>query len=330
MEHWELKQMQSLPLQAKVIKTQQRIKEWYERYDGNVYVSFSGGKDSTVLLDIARDLYPDIPAVFVDTGLEYPEVKDFVKTIDNVVVLKPKMVFTEVIKKYGYPVISKEQSQFISEVRNCKNKDGINYFKRLNGNKWGRGKISEKWKYLIDAPFKISNKCCSIMKKDPARDYEKASGNHPITGMMASESSKRTIDYLKTGCNAFDIKRPQSQPMGFWTEQDVLDYLRVCELPYASVYGDIVEDESGTLTTTGADRTGCMFCMFGIHLEKGMNRFQRMQTTHPQLWDYCINNLNLKEVLDFIGVPYGRSKVSKAKYKALYVVECGATYMSVV
>mgnify|MGYP000264252689 CR=1 FL=1 len=54
--------------------------EWYMRYDGQVFISFSGGKDSTVLLDLARRVYPDIPAVYVDTGLEYPELRDFVKT----------------------------------------------------------------------------------------------------------------------------------------------------------------------------------------------------------------------------------------------------------
>lgn len=76
--------MQSWSLEHKIQVTQTRIIEWYERNDGKVYISFSGGKDSTVLLDLARRIYPDIPAVFVDTGLEYPEIKEFVKTIPNV------------------------------------------------------------------------------------------------------------------------------------------------------------------------------------------------------------------------------------------------------
>jgi 3'-phosphoadenosine 5'-phosphosulfate sulfotransferase (PAPS reductase)/FAD synthetase len=72
MERWELQQLQGLPLELKVLKSKQRIKEWYEHYNGDVYVSFSGGKDSTVLLRMVRELYPDVPAVFIDTGLEYP------------------------------------------------------------------------------------------------------------------------------------------------------------------------------------------------------------------------------------------------------------------
>ena len=71
-------------------------------------MAFSGGKDSTVLLDIARKIYPDIEAVYNDTGLEYPELREFVKTIDNVTWLRPKENFKKVVQKYGYPVISKE------------------------------------------------------------------------------------------------------------------------------------------------------------------------------------------------------------------------------
>jgi 3'-phosphoadenosine 5'-phosphosulfate sulfotransferase (PAPS reductase)/FAD synthetase len=97
MESWELQQLQGLPLEAKIIKTKIRIREWYEHWNGDVYISFSGGKDSTVLLDLVRSIYPDVPAVFVDTGLEYPEIREFVKTFDNVVWVRPKMNFKDVV-----------------------------------------------------------------------------------------------------------------------------------------------------------------------------------------------------------------------------------------
>ena len=80
----DLKEMQAWSLERKIQVTQTRILEWYMKNGGQVYVSFSGGKDSTILLDLARRIYPDIPAVFVDTGLEYPEIREFVKTIENV------------------------------------------------------------------------------------------------------------------------------------------------------------------------------------------------------------------------------------------------------
>ena len=90
---YDLKQMQSLPLSAKIVMTKQRIIDWYEFWNGNVYVSFSGGKDSTVLLHLVRSIYPDVEAVFVDTGLEYPEIKQFVKSIDNVIILRLEKTF---------------------------------------------------------------------------------------------------------------------------------------------------------------------------------------------------------------------------------------------
>lgn len=95
----ELQMLQALPLEIKIMKTQQRIREWVQYYGENgVAVSFSGGKDSTVLLHLVRQLYPNVEAMFVDTGLEYPEIRQFVKTFDNVTILRPKMRFDELLK----------------------------------------------------------------------------------------------------------------------------------------------------------------------------------------------------------------------------------------
>lgn len=112
----QLKILQALPLDIKIRKTEIRIREWYEHWEGNVYVSFSGGKDSTVLLDIVRRLYPDVPAVFSDTGLEYPEIKEFVKTFPNVTIVRPKHSFKEILTKYGYPIISKEVANTVDNA----------------------------------------------------------------------------------------------------------------------------------------------------------------------------------------------------------------------
>ncbi|MFA6832929.1 MAG: phosphoadenosine phosphosulfate reductase family protein [Bacteroidaceae bacterium] len=305
-----------LPLNRKIGITQSRIIEWYQRYDGKVYISFSGGKDSTVLLDIVRKIYPDVPAIFLDTGLEYPEIRDFVKTKENVTWLVPekynrekkqyeRYTFKEVLNDYGYPLISKEQAAFIQEYRTTKSEKLKDI--RWNGNKSGRGKISPKWRPLVDAPFIVSDKCCDVMKKRPAHKYEKETGNYPIIATMADESAQRKSNWLMYGCNAFDTKRPTSRPMSFWTEQDVLNYITTYDIPYASVYGDIVEDQSGKLKTTLCDRTGCVFCGFGCQCEKEPNRFQRLKVTHPKLHEFCMKpkeegGLGMKEVLDYINV----------------------------
>ena len=311
----ELRLMQNYPLELKIMKTKQRIIEWVSYYGlEGVYVSFSGGKDSTVLLTIAREIYPNIKALYIDTGLEYPEVKEFVKTWDNVDIIRPKMSFKEVINKYGYPVISKEQSQYIYDYRNTKSEKMKDI--RINGNKWGRGKISKKWLYMIDAPFKVSDKCCNVMKKNPAKEYEKKNNVVPIVGTLAEESALRTTHYIKNGCNAFDSKRPKSTPLGFWTNQDILQYIKEYNIEIPSVYGDIIEVE-GKLKTTGCDRTGCIYCAYGCHLEEE-NRFLRLEQTHPQLHQYCINDLGMKDVLTYMNIKYTNKdiiEVGKEKVK---------------
>lgn len=289
-KHWQLRQRQSLPLDIKIKLSKIRIREWYNFYGGDVYISFSGGKDSTVLLHLVRELYPQIPAVFLDTGLEYPEIKKFVRKTNNVIWLKPKLSFRQIIDKYGFPLVSKENAHKIYEIRTTKSEKLKS--KRLYGDAKGNGKLPEKWKYLIDTDIKISSTCCDIMKKNPAKKYEKETNRKPFIGTMASDSSSRTISYMRRGCNSFSGTRSISNPLGFWLEEDVWSYLKNYGVPYSKIYD------------MGYTRTGCMFCMFGVHLEKEPNRFQRMKQTHPKLWDYCIKRLDLKTPLDMIGVPY--------------------------
>ena len=301
MNKTELTMLQSLPLDIKIAKSKRRIQEWVDYYgEDGVYISFSGGKDSTVLLDLVRQVNPNIPAVFIDTGLEYPEIKEFVKTKDNIITLRPKMSFKQVIEKYGYPMVSKEQANYLDDIRTSTPKMRI---RRLEGDSQGRFKLSKKWYYLIDAPFKVSHRCCNIMKKEPAKRYERETRRVPFIGTLAEESKLRQQSYLKTGCNAFNSKRPNSTPLGFWKEQDILQYIKDNNLEICSVYGDIVE-EDGKLVLTGLQRSGCVYCGYAVHLEKEPNRYQRLELTHPQLHEYCMNKLGFKEVCEYMNIPY--------------------------
>lgn len=292
MDRETIKARQELPLSKKIKLAQERIAEWYEAWDGEVYISFSGGKDSTVLLDLVRSVYPDVPAVFADTGLEYPEIRQFVKGIENVVWLRPKLPFHKVIEKYGYPVISKEVAKQLSEARNTKS-EKLRH-KRLHGedNKFKSGKIPEKWKFLLEADFKISDKCCHYLKKEPFYQYEKQTGRKGYIGIMASDSLYRLQHFKRTGCNAFDTKRPMSKPMAYFSTSDVWEYIKKYSLAYSPVYD------------MGYGYTGCMFCCFGVQREQEPNKFQTMKQTHPKQWEYCINKLGIGRVLDYIGIKY--------------------------
>lgn len=300
----ELRIMQALPLELKVAKTKLRIREWVNEFgvDG-VYVAFSGGKDSTVLLHIVRELYPNVGAVFVNSGLEYPEIQRFVKSFDNVTILRPKMRFDEVITKYGYPILGKEIALKIEYAR----KGSQWAIKCVDGTSGKSQRYNiEKYKPLVDANFLVSSRCCSVMKKTPIHDYAKKSGKVGITGQTADESALRTQQWLKNGCNGFNLENPVSNPMSFWTEQDILQYIKKNQIPIASVYGDIVyaendqqqrmfDDAAERLKTTGCSRTGCIFCGFGCHLEKSPTRFQLLKKTHPRQYEYCIGGGEFNE-----------------------------------
>ena len=362
--------MQAWELNRKILVSLTKILEWCLHWNWMVYVSFSGGKDSTVLLDLVCRVWAahkeehgdaELNIVFVDTGLEYPEIREFVKVYIpwlmkkynikiKLVWLIPELNFRQVITKCGYPVIGKEQADYIHRIRSNKKafkafKLGLHkkplktllkhaaflpfvFFKCLFGITKKQVKrfteteemppnrrafkISKTHTKLIDAPFKVSHRCCYYMKKKPFYDYEKQTGRKPIIGVMADEGEVRNQAYLKYGCNAFGAERPKSTPLGPWKEHDIFEYITVYELPYCCVYGSIILETREGISyfhCTGVDRTGCMFCMFGVHLEVEPNRFQRMAVTHPKQYYYCMRpwdegGLGLAEVLDYINAPY--------------------------
>lgn len=263
-----LKIRQAYPLWMKEGISKQRINSAIDLYGREgLYVSFSGGKDSTVLhylvaeVEIERFGDIQIPRVFVDTGLEFPELKEFVYELkrelgDIVIILRADLNFRQVLNIYGYPIISKSQAMAIRKLTTQNLSDKYRN-KLLYGDEKGTaGKLSNKWHYLLEAPFKISEQCCDVMKKRPFHKFGKTTGRIPITGVMANESNNREIRYIKDGgCNAFDNKRPQSKPLSTWLTTDILEYLKVHKKRYCEVYGDIIEKD-GKFVTTGEQRTG--------------------------------------------------------------------------
>lgn len=187
------KELMSLDTEYKEIITYGKIEEWVTAWDGQVYVSFSGGKDSTVLAYLAANWLshfrtPPWPLnlVFINTGLEYPEIQKFVneytdwlrkkfpRVTINLTRLRPKMNIRQVVRKYGYSIVSKEVAGSVYEAR--KNPNCVRA-KKLRGELLDKeGKPSayncDNWAFLLDAPFPISDRCCHVMKKASAHRYD--------------------------------------------------------------------------------------------------------------------------------------------------------------
>lgn len=289
-----LMEYQAMPLEAKIMMSVNRIHEFYTGYGsskgyGNCYVSFSGGKDSTVLLDLVRRLYPDVKGVFVNTGLEYPEIQSFVYKQNNIDIIRPRMSFIDVITRYGYPLISKEVAEAIRVARKIKQrgyKERTQRREELTG-VGGHYYSKHKWLPLVELPIKISGQCCNIMKKETAKHYGKNNHVFPFVGTLAEESKLRRTEWLRSGCNSFSGKII-SRPLSFWTEQDILEYIKTTGINISAVYGKI-EGEPGNLKCSNCERTGCIYCGFGVHIEKGKSRFQKLMELHPRGYEYCMN-----------------------------------------
>ena len=358
-----LAQLQAMSLNDKFQRTLGLVGEWHNYYHDNVYVSCSGGKDSTVLADIdakwCKMINQPLNLAFSNTGLEYPEIQRHVRELKpyfedkydievNLTVVRPKMQFSEVISKYGYPLIGKEVAEAIYYARRIrsqssngererdagrhggdessfaakdyraitpehkKSKSGAgteengtrrhtinrresqptaqsrgswNTYESKQRDRWVLSGFrsaagvepfksqfnKERWLPLArDVPFMISHYCCNVMKKSPLAKFQKQTGMYPFLGTMAEESRLRTQAWIRHGCNAFEGSKHTSQPLSFWTEQDILAYTLKSELPLASVYGEIVAvdgnglefdpssliGDCGKLKCTGCQRTG--------------------------------------------------------------------------
>ncbi len=305
----DLIMLQSLPLDIKVAKTKARIREYVEELGiDNVYVSYSGGKDSQVLLHIAQSMYPDIKAAFINTGVEFPETVTHVinqkRNGLNLDVIQPKRTFKQVVEKYGYPAISKEQALYIYQYKTSKSKHTRDM--RINGRngKFSNFTIAKKYLYLLNEPIKISEHCCHSLKKNPIKLYEKRTKRKPIVATMAYESKLRETSYLKTGYNSFVGKRMMSVPMSFWVEEDIYEYVKLNNITLSECY-----------TKHKMDRTGCYGCLFGCHMEErktGTNRIVRLKQTHPNLYNHLMNNMNYNYVMKLLKLKTGDELENKS------------------
>lgn len=260
------------------------------------YVSFSGGLNSTVLLDLARRFVdPNMKGVFCSTGNEYPEIVRFVRHTENIEIIRPAITPREVMTRYGFPLVSKEQAHAVRDIRTSQSEKLRNY--RLYGDgKRTSGVLAAKWRYLVSEPYMTSEKCCEILKKRPFHKYNNRTKSLPMVGTMAGESKRREFTYLtRGGCNAFsnDPAKVHSAPLSIWTGADCWAYLQKFAIPYCPIYD-----------VPGIDRTGCVCCGFGAHI--GGSRFSVLYNLHPKLYHmvmaYTNNGYTLRHALRRMGI----------------------------
>lgn len=284
-------------LYRKIEAARSIIRDAYVKNGGKLFISFSGGKDSTVLRHIVLSMYPELKSVFSNTTNELAEIVRYVKQFEGVITVVPTISFTEVITRYGFPLISKEVSQKISELKHTQSKT-LRYG-RLDGDAKGNGKLPDKWRYVAEQAFDVTHKCCKILKKDPLEKWAKAHRLKPIIALMADESKlrqqlalygdndKKIYPLLRTG----------------WCEADIWAYAEFYGIRFAECYYDRIVD--GVLVEA-LERSGCEYCGFGNTLEK-KDRFERSMIVSPKRYEKIMsiqnNGVTFKEAIDIVKEP---------------------------
>lgn len=283
----ELRRLQKMPYEWKVSHAIDVIREFVEHEGENgVYVSFSGGKDSLVLLHLVRSIYPNVPAVFANTGIEFPEQVKFVRSFENVTEVYPLKHFPRIIKEDGIVYPSKEVAMYVRDAKKGCNY-AVNGFNGLDskGHKKRYKARFRRWAFLLDCGVKISPVCCELMKETPLKNYEKQNCRSPFIGIRAEESFRRAVGWMKSGCNSIDGIRHKSTPLSLWVESDVMRYVHENGIKLSPMYAD-----------AGMKRTGCMFCPVPI-AHKDSRNIEYARRNHPKLYETIMKKHGLEEML---------------------------------
>jgi 3'-phosphoadenosine 5'-phosphosulfate sulfotransferase (PAPS reductase)/FAD synthetase len=325
MTQYEFQQKQSLPYEAKVNHAIIRAQEFYEKMEGSVFCSVGGLDSITLLLFLRKYVDKNIPGVTI-SSLEGKSIQKVHRQLNNMVFLRPYKNKAQVIREFGYPVISKMKARKIENLQKSDNPKQTYIHAIMTGDMGAQGKfkhsdkikLPDKWLKLFGglyndhrpdlrcqtAPFKVSDRCCYWMKEKPADDFARENGLVPYMGLMASEGGQRRLGLMKNGCNYYGKTVTRSCPFAIFNRTDLLQLALDLEVPIPAIYGEIVRQPDGALETTRAKRTGCTMCGFGIHIEKRPHRFDRLREDNPKEWHFWMYTMGWGAVLDYIGVKW--------------------------
>ena len=346
---------QKLPYELKVQHAKIRAKEFVAECgvrNLNFHVSV-GGLDSITLLLFLRSIHINAPAVSCshledvsiqrihrDLGVE--RLRPLVRETRN-----GKPVYwnkTSVIQEFGFPVLSKEIAGKIDLLQHPTEKNATVRHAIITGETGAYGgnrtntrmKLSQKWLNLFGGyenekegtcyscpNFGVSDKCCYYLKEKPCDNWAKEHDSVPFLGLMASEGGRRAKSLKENGCNYWGASTARSCPFAVFDRQDLLRLALDLHVPVPEIYGTIQRRPDGTLYTTGAQRTGCSMCGFGIHLEKRPHRFDRLRERNPKEWEFLMFHLckdsdgteyGWGRVLDYIGVGWRDNSYSQMSF----------------
>ena len=361
MTEQELRIKQSLDLESKIYKFENDIQKFIREVGQSYYVTFSGGKDSSVGLHLIQQLVlkgiiKQPRVVFSNTGQEYKGIVENVhKTAKKygiqIDIVKPKIYKelqdkglypTDLWREVGFPVVTKQVSMAISRYRVARDKvraiiktgrerkltekeieklrllrevmrGRLFGIKRKNSDNRGYlGIIPVKWRHFINKPYKISNKCCDHLKKEPMDTYKKENNLlGAVVFTRVDESLARKEAWLKSGCTVVDHDKEiyLSKPLSIWTSKDIDDYIELYGIELSREY-----------TEMGMKRTGCRACPFGCHLEptQSDNRYQINHKFYPKEWEHDMKYMGMGTIVEDMGVSYDKDysiEKGQKKYK---------------
>lgn len=329
----------SMTYGAKVALAKIRVQEWARECDrnGKNYCVSVGGLDSITLLLFCRKILGDDTIGASVSSLEDKSIQDVHRQL-GVVPIKPKKSMSQILNEYGFPIYSKQIAKKLEHLQMPQegaDQRTIYYNHALmtgDTGPWGHFKHSDSMqledKYLekfgglwadhrpdLDckcAPFKVSAQCCHFMKVLPAREWQTENNMWPFLGLMQSEGGQRRFSLQKYGCNYVGKDVARSCPFNYFDRQDLLRLALELDAPVPKIYGSILKRQDGSLYTTGAQRTGCVMCGFGIHLDARPHHFDQLYARDPKQWEFWMTRCctdpetggkyGWGRVLDYIGV----------------------------
>lgn len=321
-----------MPYSDKVLWAENKIKEFLkfleEKYkkenlptsEWKVLISFSGGKDSTVLLDLVVKIHKKIkskvkliPAYAYE--ITFPETLVFIKKIisnyqkknkylQELLLAKPKLPWFEILKQKGYPIYSKQISVILNRIKKVKSKNGLTRW--IFGINTSRYKLSKNRLFLLDNRMKDFTSCIPTNKFDEfynyfknsllindydysekCCDYVKGGLKHNKTpsfvGTMASESELRKKSWIHNGCNILNGHKLLSRPLSLFETKDIWKYIYKNRIQINKIYGykPSAKTYENSISSLKYERLGCISCPYGSHLETN-KKLNRFQTLYHQ------------------------------------------------